>query len=137
MARWNLKQNCCFVEAYKDKNNTKLDQLQKARLLHKKGDRDYTCLEFSDDAAFVARFIVQGVDTDLIQQILLSEYTGLEAQDAQGYVTYVYNQLQPYLVPAGRKPLKPPLDVSENPDAETSFPLDFKVNWIGNIVFKG
>jgi len=137
MARWNLKQNCCFVEAYKDKNNTKLEQLLKARLLHKKGDKDYTCLEFSDDAAFVARFIVQGVDTDLVQQILLSEYQGLAPQDAQVYVTYVYNQLQPYLVPASRKPLQPPFDVSENPALPTSFELDFKVNWIGNIVFKG
>ena len=142
MARWKLKPNCLFVYAYDLETGQRLPQLPKAKIIHKPDPADndpmhHTCLELNDGAAFVARFITMGVDTDLIEQILFSEYkgSGFTEEDAQTWVKHVCNHLQPFLIPCLHRTHQTP-DVSLTPGGATSFPLDFKVNWLGGGLIK-
>lgn len=136
MARWKLKRNCCFVDATDNLGN-RPHNLPLAKVIDKTDQNTNKCLDLNDGAAFVARFIVQGVDTDLIQQILLSEYRNFTPAEAQQWVDYVYGQLRPFLIPCHHRRHDVPEVESLAVGVHNVDPLDFKVNPIGNIIFKG
>jgi hypothetical protein len=139
MARWQLtsKPLCVFVDAYDlddlhlDNLNRKPKEIPKAHVLDLDAGK-YTWLD--DTQAFIARFIVLGVDTDLIPQIVKSEYEASVTNPSQA-VTDVCDKLKAYLEP--RKKIRPhrPPQHGEDPHPG-GYDLDFKVNALGTGVIK-
>ena len=81
MPRYQLKDKCLFVDAYvydeqtRKPSTKKPDAIPSPHILDQGAD-PATCLKLNDAAAFIARFIVLGVDTSIIPQIVQSEYPG-------------------------------------------------------------
>ena len=107
MPRYQLKDKCLFVDAQDLAAGTRYPEvIPFAHILDKSTTATY--LKLNDTAGFIARFIVIGVDTDLIPQIILSEYGGtlprlFECQyakvvsGAKNAVKAVVEMLKPYL----------------------------------------
>jgi len=95
MARYQLKEHCCFVDAFHhEKKVRKPDSYPFPHVFHQK---DKTYVSFNDTAAFIARFIVLGVDTDVIPQILVSEYGASKVPNPAAEVDEVYKMMKGYL----------------------------------------
>jgi hypothetical protein len=153
MKRWQLKKKYLFVDA---------------QVFQKPGNDDYTTatrvpasipyahvmdkmaspdnngpapspyLALNPGAGFIARFIIQGVDTDdLLPQILVSEY-GLTLQQAKDEVGKVLGMLNAYLRPrVYNRPHQDPAVEKQDVHATGQYDLDFRVNWFGAGVIKG
>jgi hypothetical protein len=143
MARYQLKKKCLFVEAkVYDKTHwlptdvKKPDDIKSAHLLDK-STKPATYLKLNDGAAFITRFIVMGVDTDLIPKILISEY-GSAAANPQQEVTNVVKMLLPRFL-TKRTYLRPhhdPQDLGEGTHSG-KYSLNFRVNPFNVGILKG
>jgi hypothetical protein len=136
MPRYQLQDKCLFVDAYLyDKVNRKPRAQKKPDLVPYPHINDQrvspaTYLRLNDGAAFITRFIVLGVDTDLIPQIVDSEYQGSTPTAVQD-VANVVAMLMPYLEPRTyQRPYQHPQNQGVHPHAG-GYPLDFSVNWFG------
>lgn len=136
MERWELKNKCLFVDATdRDTNKKKPDDIAAPHAMDKNAS-PATYLKLNDGAAFIARFIVMGLDTDLIAQILKSEY-GPAVTDPAAEVAKVVTMLSPYLKKRSFvRPYQAPNDHGGGHHSG-NYDLDFKVNWFGTGVFKG
>jgi hypothetical protein len=137
--RYEMKPQCLFVDAAEEHDHSKKkpDTIKAAHIMEKTSGGKWKVLKLNDAAGFIARFIVQGVDIDLIPLILRSEY-GSSIQNPAAEVQKVLDILDPYLkkrtgVRAFGNPesFPPPVDFTEPYD------LNFKPNWfaIGWIKF--
>jgi hypothetical protein len=139
MARYQLKPNCIFVDANdpKDKKNKKPDENPYPHVFNQ---TTKTYVAFNDAAGFIARFIVLGVDTKVISQILVSEYGSSEVANLQGGVDKVYAMMKDYLEnrPAGSSGnpdyYKPPVPLP--PKHSGKLKLNFSTNPIGYVNLK-
>ncbi|OGR25281.1 MAG: hypothetical protein A2139_01205 [Desulfobacca sp. RBG_16_60_12] len=151
MPRYKLKKKCLFVDAINfddPKAPKRYPEVIPYPHILDKSTASY--LKLNDTAGFIARFIVIGIDTDLIPQILLSEYgvtlprlvEGTKAKAeaaAKAAVKSVVRMLRPYLKPRTRtdskQPYEPPaaLGVGKH---ECKYKLDFSVHFVGTTVVK-
>jgi hypothetical protein len=145
MARYQLKNKCLFVDAkvYDDNSglptkNAKIDDVILANPhVMDTSTSPATYLPLNDAAAFIARFIVLGVDTDLIPQILTSEYgsavknPGKEVADvlAMLFPKYMVNRTYARAYDAPKK--------GNEGTHPGKYLLDFKVNFFGVGAVKG
>jgi hypothetical protein len=174
MARWKLKEGCLFVDAFHlEKSQGKeikyrADQIIKyPHIMDKRetgkeeDDNDdntvsYPCTLFNDLDGFIAGFIVMGVDTDLIPQIVASEYEMDElAADKEVKATLQVMRHYDYLVeqepPSKRHleamALKKEEAMAEGKEFDQAFEedrryfsgkydLNFNVNPVGNVRIK-
>jgi hypothetical protein len=139
MSRYQLKDKCMFVDAYVyDEQNRKPgakkpDAIPSPHILDQRTD-PATSLKLNDTAAFITRFIVLGVDTDLIPQILQSEYPGAGAIFANE-VNTVYTMLAPYLDKRSyQRAHQAPQAIGsaatyQGISGKKGYDLDFRVNW--------
>ncbi len=136
--RYQLKDQCLFVDAYaydeknKKPGNKKPDAIPSPHILDQSVDPPKK-MELNDAAALITRFIVLGVDTGLIPQILQSEYPGAGAIFANE-VTAVVNMLAPYLENRSyQRAYQPPQAGSAvtylGVAGRKGYDLDFRVNW--------
>jgi hypothetical protein len=137
MARYQLKADCCFVDA--------LDPVSGDRkpnnypFPHVFNQKTKTYVPFNDAAGFIARFIVLGVDTGVIPQILVSEYGASKKMDPAAEVAQVYNMMKAYLEPRkGRKPHSAPgkWPAATKPKHTGKLRLSFSTNPIGYVNLK-
>ena len=129
--RYQLKDKCLFVDATSRQNGLRKPQANPhPHILDQRGNQA-RFLNLNDEAGFVARFIVQGVDTDLIPEILRSEY-GNRVQDPQAMVQAVVGFLGPYLeARTVQREYDPPRVVGQGNFAQKGYRLNFRVNWFG------
>jgi hypothetical protein len=136
MPSYQLKYLCLFVDARDhDTNQRKPDELPAPHVMNKNVEpADY--LKLNDGAAFIARFLVMGLDTDLIAQIIRSEY-GDKVKHPLDEVMAVVAMLGDYLeVRSFDRPYQSPKEQGRGKHVGR-YALDFKVNWFGTGVFKG
>jgi hypothetical protein len=128
MPRYQLKAKCLFVDAtHRDTNMKKPDDIPAPHVMDK-STAPATYLKLNDGAAFIARFIAMGVDTDVIPQILSSEY-GSKIKDPVAEVQAVVALLGPYLeARTFNRPYQAPKDHGKG-NHSGSYALDFRVNW--------
>ena len=107
------------------------------------------CLEVTDTAAFILRFLLQKVDTSLIREMLKSEFEGLTTDaeaDAQidAFINHylktsdIHEQVLE-VIPGNERPGKRALGhikPKQKSDFQQPFKLDFTVNPVGWTVFK-
>jgi hypothetical protein len=136
MPRYQLKNKCLFVDAYlydednrKPTSNKKPDVIGSPHVLDQ-STTPGTALKLNDAAAFIARFIVLGVDTDLISQIVTSEYPG-DVVNAAQEVAEVYNMLTPYLEVRTYQRIHGAPKSKGKQNHQGGYTLDFTVNWFG------
>lgn len=145
MPRFQMKPKCLFVDALTHKKPEegdynidvrKPDDLSFPLVMdHRSSPAKYLAL--NDTAGFVARFIMQGVDTDkLLPQIIQSEY-GISLTDATQEVENVKTILMPYLDPRSHQRAHQKPQVHHTGDHPGKFPLDFSVNFLGPVFIKG
>lgn len=139
--RYELKHKCAFVDAQEaretehHKGPKKPDAVNAAHVYFYEGNNKKV-LKLNDTAGFIARFIVQGVDIDLIPLILRSEY-GSTIQNPAQEVQTVLGILMPYLQKrTATNPFSPPQSQGKS-NAPVPYELDFSLNWfvIGWIKF--
>jgi hypothetical protein len=151
MSRYKLKDKCVFVDA-KNFDDPKAPkrypiEIPHAHILDKSAGAH---LKLNDTAGFIARFVVMGVDTDLIPQIIVSEYSGtlpklfkgneakVEAA-AKSAVRSVVSMMKPYLK---RRTLTDCKQHYEKPKDlgmvkhSGKYTLDFSINFVGTAVVK-
>jgi hypothetical protein len=142
MARYQLKGQCLFVEArvYDDThwlptNVNKPDDISPHVM--DKSTTPATYLKLNDGAAFITRFLVMGVDTDLIAKILISEY-GSAAANPQQEVNDVVKMLFPRFLTnrTYQRPHQGPQSLADDTHSGT-YPLDFAVNPFNVGILKG
>jgi hypothetical protein len=136
MPRYQLKNKCLFVDAYlyDEKNRKPIPNKIPGAIAYPhvldQSTAPGTALKLNDAAAFIARFIVLGVDTDIIPQIVKSEYPG-DVVNADQEVADVYNLLMPYLEPRTyQRTHAAPKSKGKIPH-EGGYELDFRTNWFG------
>jgi hypothetical protein len=145
MPRKQLKDRCLFIDAYvydettrKPTSTKKPAAIQSPHIFDQRTD-PATYLMLNDTAAFIARFIVLGVDTTIIPQIYLSEYPAAGGNAAKE-VADVLTMVDPYLEdrdfkifqrtyqsPQALGNAKPYHGIS----GRKGYDLDFNVNWFG------
>lgn len=162
MPRYELRETCLFVDAYKlekkpkDPKNpeTKRDRYPKdidcahvmdkgpcLETADKSGNSSKSLCPYTklnDVAAFIGHFIVMGVETDfLLPQIIASEY-GWDPEKAAAEVKIVYKLMENCLQPR-TQPVPPPVSAASPGAGEHSgnYKLDFSVNPMGIGIFKG
>jgi len=128
MPSYQLKDRCLFVDATdREKNLKKPDDINAPHVMDKRAN-PATYLKLNDAAAFIARFIAMGLDTDLIAQILSSEY-GNKVKDPVAEVLAVVGLLQDYLQPRNfARPYQAPKSPGGGKHSGT-YELNFRVNW--------
>jgi hypothetical protein len=151
MQRWQLKKKYLFVDALiprKPQNDDySIDQrkpqdIPYAHVLDKSnspnGPAPSPYVALNSGAGFIARFIVQGVDTDdLLPQILVSEYN-IPLQQAKNEVNAVLNLLAGCLRKRQhQRDYEPPALITKDIHPTGQYDLDFKVNFFGIGVLKG
>jgi hypothetical protein len=164
MPRYKLKKDCLFIDAYDldaaKANPANSPQRQKlviphAHLMNKSetegkknqqtGEIEYPYTMLNDLAGFIGRFIVMGVETDLLlPQIIASEFD-LKPDRAKKEVDDAYALMKAYLeeiVPAGTsRQLKKFVGNSTKPALHGHHPgeydLNFRVNPMGIGFLKG
>jgi hypothetical protein len=140
MPRYQLKNKILFVDAASehDHNKKKPDTIKAAHVLDQSGGGK-KILKLDDTAGFIARFIVQGVETDnLLPEILKSEYSNIA--NAQDEVNKVRDMLFPKYVQqlgASTKAYVPVIPPDPEEPYTKEYKLDFSPNWfaIGWIKF--
>ena len=150
MARYQLQKKCFFVDAYKPKKpddddysikKRKPDKIPHAHVMKVKqgdgsqGDADY--LTLNDMAGFIARFIIQGVDTDeLLPQIIKSEY-GISLDQAKQDVKDVVKLLEGFIRSrVHQRHRQPPASLGTGV-GDGEYDLNFSTNFFGAGFLKG
>jgi hypothetical protein len=140
MARYKMKDRFLFVDAYDFKDNKrKPDAIPFAHVLDQTNSPANKYLKLNDTAGFITRFIVFGVDTDLIPQILSSEFGGAAAEH-QAEVDTVVAMLQDYLQKLPPVTQKKSYAGPESLGVDKltgGYDLDFRVNWFPTGWIKG
>ena len=152
MTRWQLKKKYLFVDALAPKKpgnddydgSRKPESIPHAHVMDKRTTPDDDSaapspyLALNPGAGFIARFIVQGVDTDdILPQILVSEY-GIPLPQAKKEVKDVLTLLTDCLRPrAHKRQHQAPAVAKQGVHDTGQYQLDFKVNWFGTGVLKG
>ncbi len=124
MPRFQMKPKCLFVDApvHKKPDDLPFPYVMDVRISPAK----YVGL--NDTAGFVARFIVQGVDTDkLLPQILQSEY-GISETDAAQEVENVKTTLMDYLEPRSHQSAHPKAQVTGTGEHPGNCLIDFSAS---------
>jgi hypothetical protein len=139
--RYQLKELCLLVDAKHYETGKRYpEEIPSAHILDQR-TKPYTYLKLSDGAAFIARFIVLGVDVALIPEILRSEYR-LTSQDKEEGVDFekdvgqVVKMLDNYIE---KRVFVMPYDrpgSSGEGKKECGYPLDFGVHSFGIGVIK-
>jgi len=141
MARYKLKEGCIFIDANdpKDKNKKKPDDKPFPHVFHQ-GD-NVTFVAFNEPAAFIARFIALGVDTDAIPNIIESEYGPGVVANPILEVGMVVGMMKDYLENrVERKPYdapgyyQPPRQLAGPHDGKLK--VDFSTNPVGIVNLK-
>lgn len=146
MARYQLKPNCVFVDAYDidtvcklnkpDRNKPNTD-IKSAHIMDKSAGPPFPYVMLNDGAAFVARFITMGLDTGLILQILESEYD-IKPSQAEKEFNDAFTILTPYLVPRSYvRAHEDPASLGADKHATGNYDLNFRVNILGGGGWKG
>jgi hypothetical protein len=139
MPRYRLKDKCLFVDAYvydEQKRKPFSSDIPSAIPSPHVLDQNTTpatYLYLNDTAAFIARFIVMRVDTNLIPGILSSEYgpkVTNPAQDVNDVLAMLNPYLEPDTPPIFVRPYHKPKDKGKG-QHPGKYPLDFSVNWFG------
>jgi hypothetical protein len=129
--RYQLQDKCLFVDATDRRGGRRKPQAIPHPHVLDQRVTPAKFLNFNDEAGFVARFIVQGVDTDLIPEILRSEY-GDKVKNPKDMVKQVVQLLKPYLEPRTfQREYEAPKIVAQGDFQQKGYRLDFKVNWFG------
>ncbi len=145
MPRFQMKPKCLFVDALTHKKPEDGDYDTAVRkpddlpfpLVMDQRVSPAKYLALNDTGGLIARFIVQGVDTDkLLPQIIQSEY-GISLTEATKEVESVKSTLMPYLQPRTHQRAHQQPQVHKTGDHPGKFPLDFSVNFMGAAVLKG
>jgi hypothetical protein len=146
MPRYRLKDKCLFVDAdvydeaaKKPKKDKKPGDIPHAHILDKRDEtKPVPFLALNDEAGFIARFIVMGVETDLIPDILKSEYPPGAVADPVKDVKDVLAMINPYLeLRSPTEPYTGPQKLAEGKHQTGKYALDFGVNWFGTGWIKG
>jgi hypothetical protein len=140
MARYKLKEGCIFVDANEPKDkNKKAGDKPFPHVFHQ--GANVTFVAFNEQAAFIARFIALGVDTDAIPQIIESEYSPGVVPNPVLEVGMVLGMMANYLEDRGeRKPYalpgyyQSPVALPDPHDGKLK--LDFSTNPIGFVNLK-
>jgi hypothetical protein len=139
--RYQLKQLCLLVDAKHSETGRRIpEEIPSAHILDQR-TKPYTYLKLSDGAAFIARFLVLGVDVALIPEILRSEYS-LTSQnkergvDFEADVDSVIKMLGDYIeVRTSGMPYSSPETLGRG-ENECGYPLDFGVHSPGYVCCK-
>jgi len=116
------------------------EEIPSAHILDQR-TKPYTYLKLSDGAAFIARFIVLGVDVALIPEILRSEYSQASQDKERGVdfkadVDSVIKMLGDYIeVRTSGMPYSSPETLGRG-ENECGYPLDFGVHSTGHVCCK-
>jgi hypothetical protein len=151
MPRYKLKAKCLFVDA-KDLDDPKTPKRHPIEIpfAHILDKSEGSCLKLNDTAGFIARFIVLGVDTDLIPQIIYSEYGGTKPQptekqnsqsqtEIKNAVDFVVGKLMPYLETRTLADCPRPYESANDYGVDKhagKYKLDFSVNFVGTGIVK-
>jgi hypothetical protein len=150
VTRFQLKPNCLLVDAYDlDGPDFNYANRKPAVLLAHVMDKSPTLqtppqpakyTPLNNVQAFIARFIVMGVDTDpmlYLHKIIASEYKNMDEAKAKKEIKDVVALLGPYVEERKKdRPYK--ADPVGGPGQhQGKYDLDFKVNLMGTGVFKG
>jgi hypothetical protein len=135
--RYEMENKCAFVDAAEehDHKKKKPKDIQSAHVMDQRPGTAKV-LKLNDTAGFIARFIVQGVDIDVIPQILTSEY-GSTITNPKGEVDKVLAMLKPYVKKRSGTNQYSAAQAGTASDYTGTYELDFKINWfaIGWIKF--
>jgi hypothetical protein len=137
MASYQLKDLHLFVDATDRQHNVKKpDDIPFPHVMDK-SVTPATYIKLNDAAAFIARFLVMGVDTDDIAQILSSEY-GSRVKDPGGEVQAVVAMLYPDHLEnrTFTRNYQAPKDQGHGNHSGV-YELNFRVNWFVTGGFKG
>jgi hypothetical protein len=149
MPAYELNDKCLFVDAFvydeqnkKPKKKTKPHKppttgtIELAHVMDK-NPTPAKYLMLNDGAAFIARFIVMGVDTKDILEILKSEY-GSNVANLDADVNAVVALLFPKYIKlrTSARSYEAPKDEGEG-DHSGTYSLDFRINWFVTGGFKG
>jgi len=144
MAKYQLKPKCLFLDAkvYDDNGipieNAKIDNDLDGPHVMDTSTSPATYLLLNDAAAFIARFIVLGVDTDFIPQLLVSEYAPTVVEKPKDQVAAVVAMLKPKYLMDRYYPRKYDTPKKgKDGNHQGKYPLDFKVNFFGVGAVKG
>jgi hypothetical protein len=130
MARKKLKDMCLFVDA-KTLDGTRLPtKTPFAHVLDQRTKPAKALIFHNDTAGFIARFIVMGVDTTIVQEIVRSEF-GTQVTNPKNEVDKVLALLQDYVEDRTDGMKHEPPDGHVEPH-DGSYDLDFSVNWYGS-----
>jgi len=132
--RYQLKEKCLFVDAVTrdgDDPGRKPKDIKHAHVMDT-NKKSNNCLKLNDMAGFIARFIVQGVDVDVIPQILLSQFDYTKAgttpkADVDKVVLLLGDFVETRTDTGEYETPKANGKMSHN----GKYDLDFKVNWFG------
>ena len=138
MARYKLKPGCIFVDAKDYETHAKKPDENAYPHVFSKNDGTYKT--FNDTAAFIARFIALGVDTENIPQIMVSEYGQGAVPNARQEVKDVYKMMESYVEEmTARKTHETPGPVTAlglPSEHSRKLKLDFSTNPIGIVHIK-
>ena len=131
--RYQLADKCLLVDVKHHRTKKRLPE--KLPFPHifdqRKGKDPATYLRLSDGAAYIAHFIAIGVDTDLIPEILRSEY-GVKVENPKAEVDAVLEMLKPYLKKRTAKRRYKAAKSHKEKEHIGGYELEFGVNWAGN-----
>lgn len=131
--RYKLKPGCIFVDANDHKTHGKKPDANPYPHVFSQNDGTYRT--FNDTAAFIARFIALGVDTENIPQIMVSEYGPGAVPNAKQEVKDVCKMMENYVEEmATRKTHETPGPVTaiQLPSAHSrKLDLNFSTNPVG------
>jgi len=130
MARYQLKDKCLFVDATDLDGNRLPPEIPNAHVLDQRGPQAKV-LKLNDTAGFIARFIVMGVDTDTVAEIVSSEYA-ISTTNAAAEVQSVYSLLKDFVqARTYKRGHEKPGTVPKAEPTSGQYGLDFSVNWFG------
>jgi hypothetical protein len=135
MPRYQLKDKCCFIDAVL--HETGAPQPIENPYPHVFSQADGTFVKFNDTAAFIARFIVLGVDTEThLPDILVSEYPDTNIANSKTEIKKVVDMMQDYLVTWKKHRNHVPPEGEKRSGHSKKLKLDFSTNPIGLNVIK-
>jgi len=96
MPRYQLADMCLYVSAKHFETKERAPKEIPFPHILDQRKKPATYLKLNNGASYITRFIVQGVDIDLIPEILRSEY-GAQVENPKAEVEAVLEMLKPYL----------------------------------------
>jgi hypothetical protein len=140
--RWQLKKKYVFVENY-DLDNLDPDSPQHrhpvgSAFIMLRDVKPHHFIKMDNIAAFIMRFVIMGVDTQLyLPDIVASEYNDMTRAAADTRIKSVVVQMAKYLDPCNRKRNIIPEKYEEGDYPVDEYPLDNSMRSIGPGFIKG